>query len=65
MDDDLREQLTILLKDYLRDNLDNWHQPKDKVEEYLRVQMPGYTTNAIRQAFLDAGWTPPPPPGSW
>ena len=52
----LDKRLEELLKDYLRDNLDNWGHKGEDVESYLRGQQPNYTKSVIKQAFIDEGW---------
>jgi hypothetical protein len=45
----LKDDVEVILKDYLRDNLDNWKtQPTPgQIDEYLRFHMPGYTREAV------------------
>lgn len=51
--ENLKDDIELLLKDYLADNLDNWHvKPTPKrIEEYLQFHMPGYTREAFAKLF--------------
>lgn len=49
----LKDDIEVLLKDYLRDNLGNWRTKPtpERIEEYLRFHMPGYTREAFAKLF--------------
>lgn len=49
----LKDKIEVLLRDYLKDNLDNWHTAPtpELIEEYLRFHMPGYTREAFAKLF--------------
>ena len=61
----LDDRIVAILKDYLRDNLDNWGHSGDKVDDYLAFHLPGYTKSVIKQAFIDEYWLMPKHPNTF